>query len=249
MGYIENYEKMVSMADAKALTYFLLNAYKTTNTKETYRVVELGTYMGFTASIMSTALKDYSNVVIDTIDNNKGTLDNTCQGVYEYAKIYLEKTDCKNVNQIVGDSIDIAKSYANDSIDFLFIDADHSYNYLKREIPTWYLKVKNKGFICGHDYDKKFNSATPKMLDYLKALMTIEGDKDTHSIPLDYIDSVNKDYTLDEYDNGKYAPYPRICVHGGVILAVNELFGTEPSTFSPYLDGKYTSIWCIQIVK
>lgn len=43
--------------------------------------------------------------------------------------------------------------FADNSIDFLFIDADHSYEGVKRDIQMWIPKVRSGGVIAGHDYD------------------------------------------------------------------------------------------------
>lgn len=39
--------------------------------------------------------------------------------------------------------------------DFVFIDADHSYEGCKRDIEHWKLRVKSGGWLCGHDYENK----------------------------------------------------------------------------------------------
>jgi len=38
------------------------------------------------------------------------------------------------------------------SMDFVFIDADHSYEGVRQDLISWWPKVKPGGFICGHDY-------------------------------------------------------------------------------------------------
>jgi hypothetical protein len=38
-------------------------------------------------------------------------------------------------------------------LDFVFIDADHSYPAVKADIAAWKPKVKVGGWLCGHDYD------------------------------------------------------------------------------------------------
>lgn len=48
---------------------------------------------------------------------------------------------------------EIAADMFNDnSLDFVYIDANHAYDYVVRDIELWYPKVKKDGFICGHDY-------------------------------------------------------------------------------------------------
>lgn len=49
-------------------------------------------------------------------------------------------------------SIPVAKSYDNESFDFVFIDAEHTYESCKADIEAWYPKVKSTGLLCGHDY-------------------------------------------------------------------------------------------------
>jgi hypothetical protein len=40
----------------------------------------------------------------------------------------------------------------NNSLDFVFIDADHSYEHTLEDIKCWYSKVRDYGLICGHDF-------------------------------------------------------------------------------------------------
>ena len=37
------------------------------------------------------------------------------------------------------------------SLDFIFIDADHTYESVKKDIELWTPKVKHEGIILGHD--------------------------------------------------------------------------------------------------
>ncbi len=48
---------------------------------------------------------------------------------------------------------DAAEQFENNSLDFVFIDADHSYEGCKSDIELWLPKVKKGGWLCGHDYD------------------------------------------------------------------------------------------------
>jgi len=57
------------------------------------------------------------------------------------------------------DSVEAAKDIPDRSLDFVFIDADHSYEGCLADIKAWLPKVKFGGYICGHDYE---NSDFPK---------------------------------------------------------------------------------------
>lgn len=49
-------------------------------------------------------------------------------------------------------SVEAAALINDGSLDFVFLDADHSYEGLKADIAAWLPKVKPGGWLCGHDY-------------------------------------------------------------------------------------------------
>jgi len=51
------------------------------------------------------------------------------------------------------DSITASKDFEDESLDFVFIDADHTYEGCKGDIKAWYPKVKKGGLVSGHDFD------------------------------------------------------------------------------------------------
>lgn len=50
-------------------------------------------------------------------------------------------------------SVEAAKEVPDGSLDFVFIDADHSYEGCKQDIETWLPKLKKNGLLSGHDYN------------------------------------------------------------------------------------------------
>lgn len=48
------------------------------------------------------------------------------------------------------------KRVEDDSLDFVFIDADHKYDSVKRDIINWLPKIRSNGYICGHDINQKW---------------------------------------------------------------------------------------------
>lgn len=59
----------------------------------------------------------------------------------------------ERANVIRKTSIKAAKDIPDHSLDFVFIDADHSYNGCKADIQAWLPKVKKGGLLSGHDYE------------------------------------------------------------------------------------------------
>lgn len=52
-----------------------------------------------------------------------------------------------------GFSVPVSEAFEDESVDMVFIDADHSYEGVRADIDSWMPKVKTGGVISGHDYD------------------------------------------------------------------------------------------------
>ena len=49
------------------------------------------------------------------------------------------------------DSIEAAKSFPDNSLDLVYLDANHSFEFVDADIKAWWPKVKSTGYIGGHD--------------------------------------------------------------------------------------------------
>lgn len=45
-----------------------------------------------------------------------------------------------------------ADMFDRESLDFVYIDANHAYDFVVQDIKLWYPKIKSGGYLCGHDY-------------------------------------------------------------------------------------------------
>lgn len=66
-----------------------------------------------------------------------------------------------------------ADSFDNDSLDFVYIDGDHSYESVTQDIKTWMKKLKPGGIIAGDDYirsdrDKRFYDVIRSVDEYVE---------------------------------------------------------------------------------
>jgi predicted O-methyltransferase YrrM len=50
------------------------------------------------------------------------------------------------------ESVKASALYTDGSLDFVFIDAEHKYEFVMMDIISWLPKVKQGGVIAGHDY-------------------------------------------------------------------------------------------------
>lgn len=53
-------------------------------------------------------------------------------------------------------STNASQNYINQSIDVVYIDADHEYDSVVDDINCWLPKIREGGVICGHDYHNGF---------------------------------------------------------------------------------------------
>jgi predicted O-methyltransferase YrrM len=66
-----------------------------------------------------------------------------------------------------GKSVDIAKEFKDEYFDYVYIDGDHSYMSVLRDLQAWYGKVKPGGVFAGHDWFH--NDVRCAVLDFCKA--------------------------------------------------------------------------------
>jgi len=127
--------------------------------------VELGSWMGRSTSYMAVEIKNSGKKIrfdaIDTWEGSKGSWDenvhdekvNSLTGSL-YQTFLNNISPLKDyVNPIQGYTYDIVNIYDDNTLDFVFIDAAHDYDSIKKDIMDWYPKVKNGGVIGGHDYN------------------------------------------------------------------------------------------------
>lgn len=49
-------------------------------------------------------------------------------------------------------SIAAASDFEDNSIDWLYLDANHSYDFVRADLNAWWPKIKPSGFLCGNAY-------------------------------------------------------------------------------------------------
>lgn len=70
--------------------------------------------------------------------------------IFGHAQRTLEPfKDCELIRST---SMDALKYFADGSLDFVYIDGDHSFKHIAADIEEWSKKVRKGGIVAGHDY-------------------------------------------------------------------------------------------------
>lgn len=119
---------------------------------------EIGTERGLFAKRMCVINPNLKLYCIDPWQAYKGYREYVSQpkldDFYETAKERLAPYDCHLVRKF---SVEAAKDFADESLDFCYIDANHNLLHVVQDLYAWVPKVKRGHLICGHDYIKRKN--------------------------------------------------------------------------------------------
>lgn len=138
-----------------------LYRYVVNEAKDNSHFVEIGSYLGKSTAFMAVEIANSGkNIKFDTIDTWEGSKEHGNID-YVYNKL-LYNNFFKNISSlseyikpIMGYSFDVVNNYEDSSLDFIFIDAAHDYDSVKKDIEDWYPKLKDDGIIAGHDYNER----------------------------------------------------------------------------------------------
>lgn len=120
--------------------------------------IEVGVWKGMSASFMAVEIiNSQKQIKFDCIDTWLGSEEHKDIAEVQNNTLYekfLEniKPVAHIINPIRIDSVEASKNYADGSINFVFIDGDHSYEGCKRDILAWLPKIADGGILAGHDY-------------------------------------------------------------------------------------------------
>jgi predicted O-methyltransferase YrrM len=120
--------------------------------------VEVGTWKGMSAAYMAVEIinsgKDIKFDCVDTwnfVPSQTDIPESMFENLYEVFLNNIEPVKDK-ITPIRELSWDGAAFYKDNSLDFVFIDAAHDYESVKKDINAWFPKIKKGGVIAGHDY-------------------------------------------------------------------------------------------------
>lgn len=143
--------------------------------------VEVGSWKGRSSSYMAVEIiNSKKKIRFDCVDTWDGSDEHIDPNSYAFNPKILEDPNwlyeefLKNVSPVqeiinpVRKKSNLASfDYDDRSLDFVFIDAGHSYENVKEDITSWFPKIKIGGFIAGHDYNPKWPSVVQAVDEFL----------------------------------------------------------------------------------
>lgn len=122
-----------------------------------YRVgAEIGTLGGEYARNLKRQNPDLTLYCVDTWEIYDGIQYFDQDKLTKYYNIAVRLLEgYKNVHFIKKMSMDAVKDFKDNSLDFVYIDANHEFPYVAEDLFYWSKKVKAGGIVSGHDYHKE----------------------------------------------------------------------------------------------
>jgi len=125
--------------------------------------VEVGAWFGKSTNYLAEKIRESKkNIKFTTVDTWKGTDDEDIHQTivgsfngdifYEFVDNTILSDNFESITMIKDTSKNASNQFANGSIDFIMLDAGHSYDALKDDLAAWYNKVKPGGIVSGDDY-------------------------------------------------------------------------------------------------
>ena len=140
-------------------------------------IVEVGAWFGKSTNFLAKKIKESGKVInLTAIDTFKGSssesihtdivkvFDNDIYSEFIDSTILLENSDIINV--IKDTSVNAKDLFQNNSLDFVMLDAGHTYEDVKSDIHSWFYKVRPGGVISGDDFITNFDGVIHAVREY-----------------------------------------------------------------------------------
>ena len=99
----------------------------------------------------------------------------------------------------------LVEIFADDSLDYVYIDGNHAYDWVKQDMELWWPKLKKGGLFAGHDYlrmDWTYNPALDPINQKDKHIWSNDGT----DAPLQYAGLFGVNPAVDEFCEANQIP-------------------------------------------
>lgn len=156
----------------------------TAQAKEKYRIVEVGSYLGRSTVAMARstqgevwALDNFKAHDIDVPD--RGSIyERFVENTKPYQNIHVIQMDHEEASKI---PIEWLRGSPQEKPDMVFIDGDHGYSAVKRDLQIWKARIAPGGLLCGHDLS--WPGVSQALKEECPEYRPAPGDLWTYSVP------------------------------------------------------------------
>ncbi len=124
-------------------------------------IVEVGSWTGGSALVLAEAAPEAKVYCVDCWAEGQGAP--PVGGMADYSPLEAFQAFCHNMGDLLLERVFPLRGLSSVWApvfplwaDLIFLDGDHSYKEVRRDIELWYPKVRPGGILCGHDYERQF---------------------------------------------------------------------------------------------
>jgi predicted O-methyltransferase YrrM len=116
-------------------------------------MIEIGSYMGESTMLFGCSQLFNKIYAIDPYEGNE-SFNNFSNNSWDYIKeqFHINTRFFDNIELIEDYSQNCVDKFKDKSIDFIYIDAEHTYESVKNDLELYLPKLKNTSVVAGHDY-------------------------------------------------------------------------------------------------
>jgi len=135
------------------------------------RGAEIGVAQGFFSEILCSSIKNLELLCVDPwkryAGNPRGRVDDIQEKCFQDAKNRLASYNVKFYREY---SMDAVRSIPEYSLDFIYVDGNHCFDYVMEDLIEWGKRVRPGGIIAGDDYyEFKWAGVIEAVQAYVKA--------------------------------------------------------------------------------
>lgn len=148
------------------------NSYGTGMPSQGIKIADVGCWTGLSSLLFALIAKPLNGTVysVDWFEGSEATNLDWAGKFFNIQRIFntnIKQFDFGDAIKVVGKRTDEAcKDFEDNSLDVVFLDADHRYKCVKRDIQDWLPKVKSGGLLCGHDCEFLLPKGSQSLYDY-----------------------------------------------------------------------------------
>lgn len=137
--------------------------------KENMMIAEIGSWKGMSTIVLAKSISPFKGKIF-AIDHWLGSEKVPHHEIAK--KIDMFSVFKKNmisfgvweiIYPMIMDSATAASIFKDESLDLIFLDADHRYSMVKTDILNWLPKLKKGGIFCGHDSENYYTKFPPEI--------------------------------------------------------------------------------------